>query len=119
MLVVVTLLSGWLAWELHIVHARKAFASTLRADDVRIEYRLSPEWPKLSMLRRLLGDRECASIAFPEGSNFALAQRAKALFPESWIGPDLVVYLNAEGEEEYRARKKRAVVLPTNHVDLP
>src|SRR5262245_26150816 len=74
MLVCVTLLCCWLAWETGVVHERKALRAELRSFQfvpaAGWEKRFSPGYPapkataKVSLMRRCLGDEAIQEIWF-------------------------------------------------------
>jgi hypothetical protein len=94
MFVLVTILAVWLGWELHFVHARRAFVARLeplgfdyyadRSDFVDPAHR---PWKaaRNSSWRQWLGDKNYSEIIIPAKWSHEEVEHATRLFPEAKV----------------------------------
>ncbi len=94
MLLLVTLLCVWLAWQMHVVRERELVrASVTRHGAVvtalkdRIEWKGFGTSPQISVpfWRQWVGDEPIAGIAFSPDADEADVERAQRVFPEASV----------------------------------
>jgi len=90
LLLVLTVVGIWLAWESHIVRKRERVRAVLRQRGAQLEQQVictscavDPNPPPLPMLRRLFGDRTVAAVMLEAPATPEEIAEIKKAFPEA------------------------------------
>jgi hypothetical protein len=86
LLVLISLICGWLAWERHLViHRKEVLAEVERLASIEPNDECGPYTPKVSRLRLLLGDVDIERFSFRVECGEEVFKRTRRAFPEAEV----------------------------------